>query len=94
METIHSSNQKLTMMMQSELIAMSDRLMALEVQIRDYEKLKKAFIEVMDKCMYYRSELGIPNVISSQEQWDYDMYEKSGLLEQEPDIIKKKKKRA
>ena len=80
--------------MSNEMIAMSDKLMALEVQIRDYEKLKKAFIEAMDKCMYYRSELGIPNVISSSEQWDYDMYEKSGLLELEPDIMKKKKKRS
>ena len=91
METINSS--RLMEHMSNELIAMSDRLMALEVQIHDYEKLKKAFLEVMDKCMYYRAELGIPNVTSSQDQWDYDMYEKSGLLDKEPDMMKKKKRK-
>jgi hypothetical protein len=80
--------------MSNEMIAMSDKLMALEVQIRDYEKLKTTFIELMDKCLYYRAELGLPNVTSSSEQWDYDMYEKSGLLEKEPDMMKKKKKRS
>ena len=79
--------------MSSELIAMSDKLMALQVQIRDYEKLKAAFIEVMDKAMYYRAELGLPDTISSSEQWSYQMYEKSGLLDIEPALLKRKKKK-
>jgi hypothetical protein len=80
--------------MSNEMIAMSDRLMVLEVQIQDYEKLKKAFIELMDKALYYRAELGLPNVTSSQDDWHYQMYEKSGLLDKEPDMMKKKKKRS
>jgi hypothetical protein len=91
METINSN--RLMQHMSNEMIAMSDRLMVLEVQIRDYDKLKSTFIELMDKCLYYRAELGLPNVTSSQDQWDYDMYEKSGLLDKEPDMVKKKKRK-
>lgn len=80
-----STHQRLLQMMSNENIVMSDKLMKAMVErdeaIARYQKILTSFSHLLEKCKYYRDELGIPNDIGGGELWDYTIAEQAGILD-------------
>jgi len=72
-------------MLSNETICMSDKLMKQQVELDElrtrYHKLLTSFTHLLEKCEYYRNELGLVNTMSSAERWDYQIVEQAGLLD-------------
>lgn len=64
---------------------MSDKLMKAMAErdeaVARYQKLLTTFAHLLDKCKYYRKELGIPNEVGENELWDYMICESAGILD-------------
>lgn len=83
MEHLHQ-NLLLTML-SKESICMNDKLIKQQVELDElrnrYHKLLTSFTHLLEKCEYYRNELGLKNTMSSSERWDYQIVEQAGLLD-------------
>ena len=83
MET--SPQAKLMAMMSNDLIYMSNQLMKAKVErdeaLSRYQKLLTTFSHLLEKAMYYREELGLPNDLGNGELWDYTIAEQAGILD-------------
>ncbi len=86
MSTMETSPQaKLMAMMSNDLIYMSNQLMKAKVErdeaLTRYQKLLTTFAHLLEKSMYYRAELGLPNDLGNGELWDYTICEQAGILD-------------
>ena len=83
MET--SRQAKLMEMMSNDLLYMSNQLMKAKVErdeaLTRYQKLLTSFAHLLEKAIYYRSELGLPNDLGNGELWDYTICEEAGILD-------------
>ena len=83
MET--SPHQKIHQMLSNENLVMSDKLMKAMVErdeaVARYQKLLTSFAHLLEKAIYYRSELGLPNDLGNGELWDYTICEEAGILD-------------
>lgn len=83
MET--SPQAKLMEMMSNDLLYMSNQLMKAKVErdeaLTRYQKLLTTFAHLLEKAIYYRSELGLPNDLGNGELWDYTICEQAGILD-------------
>jgi hypothetical protein len=83
MET--SPQAKLMAMMSNDLLYMSNQLMKAKVErdeaLSRYQKLLTSFAHLLEKAIYYRSELGLPNDLGNGELWDYTICEEAGILD-------------
>ena len=83
MET--SRQAKLMEMMSNDLLYMSNQLMKAKVErdeaLSRYQKLLTSFAHLLEKAIYYRSELGLPNDLGNGELWDYTICEEAGILD-------------
>ena len=83
MET--SPQAKLMAMMSNDLLYMSNQLMKAKVErdeaLSRYQKLLTSFAHLLEKAMYYRAELGLPNDLGNGELWDYTICEQAGILD-------------
>jgi len=72
-------------MMSNDLLYMSNQLMKAKVErdeaLTRYQKLLTTFAHLLEKAIYYRSELGLPNDLGNGELWDYTICEQAGILD-------------
>ena len=83
MET--SPQAKLMEMMSNDLLYMSNQLMKAKVErdeaLTRYQNLLTTFTHLLEKAIYYRSELGLSNDLGNGKLWDYTIVEQAGLLD-------------
>lgn len=81
----HLDRNILLTMLSKESVCMNDKLIKQQVELDElrtrYHKLLTSFTHLLEKCEYYRNELGLVNTMSSSERWDYQIVEQAGLLD-------------